>query len=206
MQPGPPSPYYPAPPPRKSDSRIIIVAVIVIGVVLLVIPVLASIAIYGVRRYISAAKTSEAKNTVGAIARAARASYERERAGGDGATHSLCNTAVAVPATIPAGRKYQPATGGADFDTGDEATGWKCLRFAMTTPMYYKYSYTKGGGPVTSGKPNAPKVGGAESFEAAAEGDLDGDASTSTFAIVGQEGAPGEMRVATQIYVLDEFE
>jgi type IV pilus assembly protein PilA len=205
MQPGPPSPFHQAPPPKKSTNWIVIL-VVVIGIGVFALPTLAAIAIYGVRRYLSAAKTSEAKNTIGVVARAALGSYERERQGDGGAVHSLCKTAVPVPRAIPAGVKYQPGTGGVDFDTGDEATGWKCLRFAMTTPIYYKYSYTKGSSPVTLGKPNAPKVGGAESFEAAAEGDLDGDVATSTFAIVGQESAPGEMRIASQIYVFDEFE
>src|SRR5690349_1525220 len=165
-------------------------------IVIAIIGVLAALAIYGVRRYLASAKTSEAKNTIGAISRGAKASFERETAKSDliaagsgnstGSNHALCLSATAVPGTPPTGVKYQPATGGADFDTGDAITGWKCLRFSMTQAIYYKYSYTKGSTPVTTGKPNAPTATGTESFEAAAEGDLDGDGTFSSFTIVGQ--------------------
>ena len=187
-------------------------------IVIAIIGVLAALAIYGVRRYLASAKTSEAKNTIGAIARGAKQSYERETAnsqlivnpnGGNssGANHALCATATAVPATIPAGTKYQPGTGnGLDFDSGDSITGWKCLKFTMTQAIYYRYSYTKGNSPVTSSHGGSPTVSGGESFEAAAEGDLDGDNAPSAFALVGQADAANEMRVATQVYVFDEFE
>src|SRR5262245_30594615 len=91
-------------------------------IVIAIIGVLAALAIYGVRRYLASAKTSEAKQTIGAIARGAKQSFERETAnselltaaaGGNstGSNHALCKTATAVPATIPAGTKYQPGTG-----------------------------------------------------------------------------------------------
>jgi type IV pilus assembly protein PilA len=186
-------------------------------IVIAIIGVLAALAIYGVRRYLASAKTSEAKNTIGAVARGAKQSFERETAnsqlitaaaGGNsaGANHALCKSATAVPAVIPAGTKYQPGTGGVDFDTGDAITGWKCLKFSMTQAVYYKYSYTKGSSPVTDSHGGTPSVSAAESFEAAAEGDLDGDAAPSAFTLVGQADAANEMRVATQVYIFDEFE
>lgn len=186
-------------------------------IVIAIIGVLAALAIYGVRRYLASAKTSEAKNTIGAIARGAKQSYERETAkseliatgGGEstGATHALCATATNVPtAGPPAGKKYQPATTGADFDTGDAVTGWKCLKFSMTQAIYYQYRYTKGTAPVSADITGAPTVNAAESFEAAAVGDLDGDTTFSRFAIIGQADTANEMRVATQVAVGDEFE
>jgi type IV pilus assembly protein PilA len=185
-------------------------------IVIAIIGVLAALAIYGVRRYLASAKTSEAKNTIGAISRGAKASFERESAKSDliaaGAgnsstsNHALCLTATPVPAAPPPGTKYQPGTGGVDFDTGDSVTGWKCLKFSMTQAIYYKYTYSKGTTPVTTGKPNAPTATGLESFEAAAEGDLDGDNTFSAFTIVGQADAANEMRVATQVFVFDEYE
>lgn len=186
-------------------------------IVIAIIGVLAALAIYGVRRYLASAKTSEAKQTIGAIARGAKQSFERETAnseligaaaGGNstGANHALCGTATPVPAAIPKGTKYQPGTGTVDFDTGDSITGWKCLKFSMTQAIYYKYSYTKGSSPVTSSHAGSPTVSAAESFEAAAEGDLDGDASPSAFALVGQQDAANEMRLSTQVFIFDEFE
>jgi type IV pilus assembly protein PilA len=187
-------------------------------IVIAIIGVLAALAIYGVRRYLASAKTSEAKNTIGAIARGAKQSYERETAkieliaagSGEstGTTHTLCGDANSVPAAAPpAGKKYQPATGGADFDMGDAVNGWKCLKFTMTQAIYYQYSYKKAGSPVSTAiGGGVPTVSAAESFEAGAVGDLDGDGTFSRFALVGQADAANEMRLATQVSVGDEFE
>src|SRR6266496_2755027 len=46
-------------------------------IVVAIIGILAALAIYGVSRYLNSAKTSEVKQNVGAIARAAGASWER---------------------------------------------------------------------------------------------------------------------------------
>src|SRR5690349_1577691 len=104
MQPGPA--FYPAQPPKKSTNWVVIILVVV-GLGVFAVPVAAALAIYGVRRYIASAKTSEAKNTVGAIARGARAAYERERVADEliagepaGSGHSLCGTAVPVPGLV----------------------------------------------------------------------------------------------------------
>lgn len=185
-------------------------------IVIAIIGVLAALAIYGVRRYLASAKTSEAKNTVGAIARGAKQSFERETAKSDllaggasstGANHALCNSATTpVPAAVPAGVKYQPKTApGDDFDAGDAITSWKCLRFSLTQAIYYQYNYTKGSAPFSNGLTGAPTVPAGESFEAAAKGNLDGDAANSVFALVGAE-ENGEMRVATQVFINDEYE
>src|SRR5271169_872182 len=75
-------------------------------IVVAIIGILAALAIYGVRRYMASAKTSEAKNTVGAISRGAVQAYEREitanqlLADGTSSTqamNSLCTSAPAVP-------------------------------------------------------------------------------------------------------------
>ena len=186
-------------------------------IVIAIIGVLAALAIYGVRRYLASAKTSEAKNTIGAIARGAKQSFERETAKSElitddtggastGASHALCDSAAPMPATVPVGTKFQPGVGADGFDTGDATTGWKCLKFSMTQAVYYKYTYIKGSSPLTTAKGGTTTVTAAESFEAGAEGDLDGDTNTSAFALVGQVDASNEMRVATQVFVFDEFE
>ena len=78
-------------------------------IVVAIIGVLAALAIYGVRRYLATAKTSEAKNTIGAIASGAQASYERETVASElvpegqasaAASHALCLSATT---TVPAG-------------------------------------------------------------------------------------------------------
>jgi type IV pilus assembly protein PilA len=190
---------YPNAPPAPSGSKfplwlIIILAVLGLGVVL--VGVLAALGVYGTRRYLAAAKTAEAKNSIGAIARGARYGFEIEQPDG---SHKLCGSAVAVPAMVPSGKKYMPATG-ADFDTGDAENGWKCLKFSMTTPIYYQYHYNRGAGylaPAASPGPNG--------FEAAARGDLDGDGTTSLFALTGTESG-GALTVSASVHIENEFE
>jgi type IV pilus assembly protein PilA len=177
-------------------------------IVVAIIGVLAALAIYGVRRYLASAKTSEAKNTVGAIARGGAAAFERETTaseiaaeGGNSAasSHALCTSALPVPALPPAGVKYQPSSA-ADFEIGTALAGWKCLRFSINQPIYYSYGYQVG----------TARTGvtvSATGFEASAIGDIDGDIITSQFARVGEINADGAtVRLSTQIFVNEEFE
>jgi type IV pilus assembly protein PilA len=178
-------------------------------IVVAIIGVLAALAIYGVQRYLASAKTSEAKEKVGAITRAAVSAYERETFDnqmlGDGAssataTHSLCGSAIsAVPATVPKGTKYQPNTAtNKDFNEGTHTVGWPCLQFSVSQPIYYSYDYKKGAGTGKSG-------GDGTGFEASAVGDLDGDATTSLFAR-GANLRNGQIVLSTTIFTENEAE
>jgi type IV pilus assembly protein PilA len=184
-------------------------------IVVAIIGVLAALAIYGVRRYLASSKTSEAKNTIGAISRGATAAFEREttasQALGEGsfsttANHALCQDAVNVPANPPAGRKYQPATGNnQDFETGDTLSGWKCLKFGLTQPHYYQYQYHSGTSPAAGSNPAACTSG--DCYEAGAVGDLDADNAYSRFARTGHvNSSTGKLKASTQVYIEDEFE
>jgi len=178
-------------------------------IVVAIIGVLAALAIYGVRRYLASSKTAEAKNTIGAISRAAVAAYERETYSnellpdGQSSTsfvHQLCGSAVAwVPATPPPAKKYQPSTAdGSDFNTGDNVNGWKCLRFSLTEATYYSYMYQTGQG---SGLSAATAAG----YEAAAQGDLDGNGKFSFFGR-GADVRNGSVVVSTELFVQNEYE
>jgi type IV pilus assembly protein PilA len=189
-------------------------------IVVAIIGVLAALAIYGVRRYLASAKTSEAKNTVGAISRAAAAAYEREAlksqllpegSESDPGTSGLCASAAAgVPTGAPPkGLKYQPDSNvGKDFEAGDNVTGWKCLRFTVNQPIYYQYNYKAASAFVTDAVTDANKpVLGANSFEASAVGDLDGDSTFAYFARTGEINVTTKtVKTSTQIYVYEEFE
>ncbi|MBW2529505.1 MAG: type II secretion system protein [Deltaproteobacteria bacterium] len=180
-------------------------------IVVAIIGVLAALAIYGVRRYLASSKTSEAKNTVGAITRGGAAAYEAENTASElvdegavssEATHELCDDAPAVPAAIASvkGTKYQPnSVGTNDYNN----PSWRCLKFALTQPQYYQYHYEANGDAVT--------VAGAtcanDCFQAAAQGDLDADGTNSAFARVGQVNtATGTLRTSTQVAIQNEFE
>jgi type IV pilus assembly protein PilA len=184
-------------------------------IVVAIIGVLAALAIYGVRRYLASAKTSEAKNAVGAVARSAQASYERETVDSqivnEGQTssafsHALCNSANDVPASMSAvrGVKYQPnSVANQDFNKGNALTGWECLKFTLATPIYYQYGYLRG----TVKFANNPAASSlAESFEASAQGDLDGDGTSfSQLARTGEVNpTTKQIRLATQVWVNNE--
>jgi len=179
---GPPQGYGPQqgfPPPKKSNALVIIIVLIVVGGLGLLIAV--PMAIYGVRRYLQSAKTSEAKNTLGAIGKAAVAAYERDKA--------LCPSASeAVPKAPPSGRKYQST----DTDWQRDAAGkggFACLKFSMQNPQYYSYSYT------------ATDAG----FIVTARGDLDADGNFSELTLEGKV-QNGTAKLADGIKTKDEFE
>jgi len=169
-------------------------------IVVAIIGVLAALAIYGVRRYLASAKTSEAKNSVGAITRGAAGAYERENAAselvaegssGTASSHALCASTTLVPANITdvAGKKYQAdSTQGADYQTDP----WNCIKFGMTQPQYYQYQYQQ----------NA-----VDAMTALANGDLDGDNTTSTFLRQGKVNTSSQTLIlATQVAITNEFE
>ena len=183
-------------------------------IVVAIIGILAALAIYGVSRFLASARTAEAKNTIGAISRSAQAAFERQIANsailpdadslGSGA-QALCGTAALVPAAVTSvkGLKYQPSTDPtADFNTGDDATGWKCLRFQMTDPVLYQYGYTKGSSALDASCTGAAAVAAA-GFRASALGDTDGDAAFSCFALDGVV-ANGQLKRSTAIYIFNE--
>jgi len=182
-------------------------------IVVAIIGVLAALAIFGVRKYLAAAKTSEAKDSIGAITRAVLIVFDRERAVAESLAegnssvilvHILCDSATPVPAAVPPGNKYQPdSTPGTDFETGDGATGWICLNhYASINPIYYQYHYNKDAGYVT---PAFGPIPGTPGFEAAAVGDLDGDSQTSLFSRTGEVRGTN-LLLSTQVFVAQEFE
>jgi type IV pilus assembly protein PilA len=185
----------PRPPEKKGLSTCLIVLIVAVAVGVPALGVMAALSIYGVRRYIASAKTAEAKNTVGAISRAAVAAYEREQL--EPPTHRLCRSATPIPSFVPAAKKYLPAAGAFG---GDADTGWRCLKFAMSEPFYYQYQYNVGGGWAVP--THAP---GKDGFEAAAVGDLDGNGVHSHFTRTGKVER-GSVAVSTEMHVDNEFE
>jgi type IV pilus assembly protein PilA len=159
-------------------------------IVVAIIGVLAALAVYGVRRYIISAKTAEARDNVGRLAKDAAAAFNRESMAGTvlavgtstAFSNELCASTTPVPADKASiqGRKYQSSP-----DDWDGA--WECLKFSMEAPQYYMYSYAG----------TASGAAGTE-FDAVAEGDLDGDTVTSKFAMKGQivQGTNGTLAVS----------
>lgn len=205
-------------------------------IVVAIIGVLAALAIYGVRRYLQSAKTSEAKNGIGAIIRGAVGAYERETTANESVaegavsaafSHDVCGSAQQVPAgNPPPGSKYQPdSASGADFEQGSALSGWKCLKFTITSPIYYQYHYvgirvngTSSDSNYTSANiaPVAPLGGtltdgtytGANgNFIAYTRGDLDNDSIHSYFSRTGRVNTTTRTVItSTQVFVAQEYE
>jgi len=185
-------------------------------IVVAIIGVLAALAIFGVNRYLGASKSAEAKQTVGAITRAAVAAYDRDvitaevlTAGTASAVNArvLCLTATTTPDAVPAGRKSLP-----DFNTGGQTDGWKCLKFSLDQPVMYQYGYGKDARPAmtqgtvpTSGTNSVPLNN--PGFHVVAEGDVDNNAEYSWFhrtaTII---GTTKELNVSTQVGIVNEYE
>jgi type IV pilus assembly protein PilA len=188
-----------APPQKKKFPVWLIVVLATAGAFCLVVPILLVLGIYGTRKYIANAKTAEARNVLGQIAKDAAVAYESESlsAGGQGASHRLCASASRpVPVSVAAvkGMKYQASA--AEWEA-DQATngGFYCLKFEMDQPQYYQYMYTAHGA-------SAPGDG----FVGMAHGDLNGDGVTSEFSISGQIAAGGTLSIAPSILEKDPEE
>ncbi len=168
------------PPPQSvrqgSGATWIIVVLSVVGGLILVIGILAVLGIVGMRRYLSAAKSAEARNDLGSIGRDAVASYEREDIMTGSLTHSLCSSAtVPVPKNERAlsGKKYQSSS--SDWMVDAPNGGFACLKFEVDDPQFYQLKYTRTG--------TGSKIG--DSFLAEARGDLDGNGVFSSFTLSG---------------------
>ncbi|MRG95109.1 type II secretion system protein [Polyangium spumosum] len=183
--------------------------------VVVIIGVLAALAMFGVRRYLAAAKVSEAKQSMGVIARGIAMLTERTAKsevlplGGESATSTSvwcpeCGGSMTcvAPQTVPAAKKYQPNnSGGQDFDQ----CCWRCVRFGISDPTYYQYRYSVEQsylGPPLGGPDPGPT-----GVEVAAVGDLDGDGTLSTLTLAGtRDTQSGTIRFSTHIFVDNEHE
>ena len=176
-------------------------------IVVAIVGVLAVLAVYGVRKYIANSKTAEARNALGQVSKDASTAYEKESMavsgilaqGGASATlRQLCTTAsqsVPAAATSIKGSKYQSSPGNWNVDSGTAGKGFACLKYSMDQPQYYMYSYTTSGSAAQG-----------DSFTATANGDLNGDGTTSTFSVAGSIGAGMVLNIAPTITELNPEE
>ena len=167
-------------------------------IVVAIIGVLASLAIYGVKKYVSNAKTGEARRALGRMRDDASSAYQRQGmdstvldpGGSAGGSNKLCASASkAVPGAVPKNQKLQPAVDDWEADAKADHTGFACLKFAMNEPLYYQYDYKLAAGQSAPG----------DSYKGTATGDLDGDGTTSLFTLEGKILANGELTASPNI-------
>lgn len=119
------------------------IALIVVAVLgALAIPaigVLASLGIYGTRRYVATAKEAEGKANVTILARGLAAAAAHEVADPTGKTGpaGLPPSSNAVPSVVPSGKKYMSTAS----DWADPA--FKAAHFQLTTPQYFQYAWER---------------------------------------------------------------
>jgi type IV pilus assembly protein PilA len=178
----PPQPPHAQPPKDDGAGTAVIIIGVLLGLVA-VIGILAVLAIYGVRKYIAQAKTAEARNSLGQIARDAQAAYER-----DGKLCPSASSPIPADMSTVSGRKYMSAPDEWSVDEAKNA-GFACLKFEMSYPQYYQYDY------------KATKTG----FVATARGDLNANGVFSRFEIRG-EVQDGVLRVSPSLLEEDPQE
>ena len=167
-------------------------------IVVAIVGVLAVLAVYGVRKYIANAKTAEAKNSIGQMSKDAVTAFEGENMQGSvlpegtvtGVIRKMCPTGSvsSVPSskTQIAAQKYQSTK--SDWSNPTDVkniAGFPCVKFEMTAPQYYMYTYSAQG----SSNPN-------DYFVSIANGDLNGDGTLSTFQMQGMIQASGRLNLA----------
>jgi type IV pilus assembly protein PilA len=181
--------------------------------VVVIIGVLAVLATYGVRKYMATAKSAEARNALGQIAKDAVTAYERDstsmtivsKGALSAVNRKLCGSAsTSVPSTLSLVTAKEYQSNGTDWTVDQAANaGFYCLKFTIGMPQYYMYSYV-----LTSGSSTPIPSGGAavtvglspgDYFTASAQGDIDGNGITSLFSIEGQINSGYVINTSPQI-------
>src|SRR5579864_1849975 len=114
-------------------------------IVVAIVGILAVLAIYGVRKYLANAKTAEARNSLGQIAKDAAAQFEKESMAGTmigigqsaALSRQLCvGASSSVPGSAGSikGAKYQSAPADWNVDAAGNS-GFACLKFSMDQPQ-----------------------------------------------------------------------
>ena len=157
-------PHRQPPAPKGTNWALIILAGS--GVFVALLGILAVLAVFGVRKYISSAKTAEAMNTIGHVGKISVEAHEAR----EGTYCPSATSPVPADTRMIRGRKYQSDDKDWFRDKSANA-GFSCLKFEMTQPQYYQYDYRSTG----------------HTFETTARGDLNGDGKLSLFTLRGKE-------------------
>ena len=166
---------------RASDRGFTLVELMI---VIAVVAILATLAVFGVRKYILASKTSEATEMIGAI-KSAQEQYKAETFTYKDISkvNALADYSTFYPSTTPLKRSKMAWGGGTD----DIAKGWHELGVAAAAPVMYIYGCAAGPGSMAPAAPgiaigNYPTAPtGQPWYLIKAVADLDGNGSVGTY-------------------------
>ena len=129
----------PAAPSKLSGGKMLVIVLAIVALVAIpLLGIFASLAIYGVKKYLTNAKMGEGRANVTLLGKAiARCAAEVDPA--TNKPRGLPETSLAVPATLDDvnGVKYRSAPG----EWGDPA--FVCAGFQVTAPQYFQYRWVK---------------------------------------------------------------
>jgi len=156
-------------------------------IVVAIIGILAAVAIPAFLKYIKKSKTSEARTNVRKVYDGEISYYDEE--------HVERNGSIISKQFVEAGPSPSDVPS-IDKETGDwETNAWSSLKFGSDSPVLYRYRATAGGTGTTS------------SFTARAEGNLDGDGTTSLFERIGTvNNTTGEVEGGAGLYTQSDIE
>lgn len=161
--------------------------------------ILAALGMYGLSRYLKYSKATEGVTSTTAIAQAAANYYNDSDAKQPAGTkpdsakamrHFPASSRTSVPANFDdvKGKRYQSAIG--DWSVSP----WLDMRFTLSTPQYYAYSFeSQGSGPSAQAT-------------AEAKGDLDGNGKNSTFRVTVTPDSEGNAKVDPNVVPIDPEE
>jgi len=165
-------------------------------IVVAIIGILAAVAIPSFLKYIRRSKTVEATMNLRRLYDSSVSYFQADHSisAGDVRPHQFPATEVASPALTAccasAGGKCDPAT---EAPAWRKPT-WNSLNFSVDDHFYYSYSYSSGGSDSTS------------TFSVTAQGDLDCDATYSTFTRSGSVTAENNVTGGAGLYAHNDIE
>jgi type IV pilus assembly protein PilA len=155
-------------------------------IVVAIIGILAAVAIPAFIKYIRKSKTSEAAANVRKLYDGSITYYQEEQTTRTGSI--LPSEFVNISTQVPATPTNQKQTG---VFTANE---WALVKFGPDGPVFYSYSIPAAGS------------GNSASFTGRAQGDLDGDGTTSLFERVGTVDSNGDPFGGAGLYIENEIE